>query len=167
MSLDGFKSVMADLLKELRPTLEVTAEALGSALLRIPGAPVARAAGPDYWSWEDESGKVFALSPSPEHNGHPLLTIRQPMAKELDTWLTTCSLVIGPDRGSVLSSITLILVNHTGAFAGMESTVRVVSSTGKATDGLAHAIKIAGRDVAENNAIADAIIKGGEGGGVN
>lgn len=156
--MDDMKAQLRAAAEALRPSLELVVETIGDALRKLPGGnavPVLH--GPVTWTWVDSRGKVYAVAPSPEHDGYPMLTIRQPIAIDLDAWLTTSSIMIGPDANTILNSATLAIVNHTGAYAGYESTVRAVVAGGGAMAGMDRACEIAGRDPATISAVASAI----------
>lgn len=156
--LNDMKQQLRAAAAALRPSIELVVETIGNALRALPGGtavPVMQ--GPVTWTWVDARGKVYAVAPSAEHDGYPMLTIRQPIAVDLDAWLTTCSIMIGPDANTILNSATLAIVNHTGAYAGYESTVRAVVAGGGALAGMDRACEIAGRDPVVISAVASAI----------
>lgn len=154
----------------LRPSIELAVETIGRALSNLPGGgSTPQLQGPELWTWVDRHGKVFAVGMSPEHDGHPMMTIRQAISLDLDSWLVTSSLLLGKDANSILNSATLLIVNHAGAYAGYESTVKAVVAGGSPLAGLDRAVEIAGKDPSVNKAIA-AVLRGETGnddGGMN
>ncbi len=154
----------AEAIGSLRPAIEDVATWINESFAKMNGMSFERVlVGPEAWSWVDLVGKTFMVSGSPNHDGHPMRTIRQPLAPEMDAWRTTCALILGPDKGGVLSSLTMAVVNHTGAYAGYESTVRAVVEGGDALSGLDRAIKIAGRDPEVVISVGKAVRAGGSG----
>jgi hypothetical protein len=143
---------------DLRPTLQLAVETIQAAMRTVPGGGAdPDHLGPDLWTWIDRRGKVYAVAPSPDKDGHPMLTIRQPVTKELGIWITTTVLLLGNDKASILQSATVALVAHTGAFSGYQSTVEAMSRDGDPMDGMRRACEIADRDPTTNSAIAAAI----------
>lgn len=141
-----------------RPALELAVHTIGEAMKKVPGGGARpENTGPDIWTWVDARGKVYAVAPSPDNDGHPMLTIRQPLSKELGTWITSTTLLLGQDRNTVLKSATVALVAHTGAHAGYQSCVSAMAREGDPMDGMARACEIADRDPAMNSAIATAL----------
>lgn len=146
-------------IEALRPTMELAVSVLGSMMRDLPGgAGVPELTGPDIWTWVDGGGKTFAIGRSPDHNGHPMLTIRQPVSKSLGGWLTTTSLLLGLDRNSIVNSFTVTIVAHSGAYSGYRSTVRAVAKDGNPMDGINRACEIMERDPSVNSAIAEALV---------
>ena len=98
--------------------------------------------GPLTWAWADMTmahlgfEKWFVLTESlmPGAEGFPLLTIRQSTAPRLDSWLSVSSLVLGPSDIEIEASLTLALVNHTGALDGLRQAIHdvITGMTGNA-----------------------------------
>ena len=102
-SLDGFS--YPDFVRERRPTISEVVFVLEDAFsgMGLKVRPVV--SGPLSWIWEDDemralgSPKFFILSQSAETGleGYPTFTVRQAYSVNMDTWVTTSGLVLGPD----------------------------------------------------------------------
>lgn len=102
------------------------------------------------WMWEDTSmmesiPRFYILSRSNAKGmeGYPLFTVRQAYSVKMDTWLVMSSIVPGPDRSGISRSLSLLIAQHAGAWAGVRFTVAASTLNG----GHPHAGVIAAREL--------------------
>lgn len=109
-----------------------------SALMELQGSEVRQtASGPSFWNWRDMNGRRdFSISPSPNIPGGHILTISQNLSPGLDSNLVYSIVITGDIIESVQTALTNATVIHSGAYAGLNSVVRVM-----ATDGLISAMQ--------------------------
>lgn len=130
MQMNLSADIIRKIVDDQRPEMSLVVESLSEALAASGSDIVQTMQGPDLWSWEDSTGRVYAVAPSPTHNGHPMLTIRQPVATTMGAWITTCCLVLGHTKADILNSLTVTVVTHIGSFVGHQATVKKIAKSG-------------------------------------
>lgn len=153
--IEEMERQMAEAANIQRCSLDDAVFVVGRQMATLPGGgtqPVLQ--GPMTWSWVDPRGKTYIVSESPEREGHAMITIRQTISAAVGAYITTTALLLGESESTIKNSLTLAVVNHMGAYAGYQSTVRAVVEGGTALAGVDHAVKIAGADPAVNSAVA-------------
>lgn len=146
MALD--RQQIDELLKKNKPDIVETAAAIDELFLEAAILGIKKiTSGPDYWSWAEygpgSGDRTYTLAKSANVEGFPLLTIRQTISEALDSSLVTSCVMIGLTRLEIRTRLTIIIANHTGAFAGLQSVMEAINSRdGDPNAGLVRSLEI-------------------------
>lgn len=148
MSEQQLKDEMVAFRDSKRPTMEFAVDAVTALFAESPElgiSPTRR--GPDSWTWTeaDDRGytRTYTLAPSAEIDGYPLFTIRQVISARLDSSLATSCVLMGQTIQEIRLRMAVLISNHTGAYAGMTSSIRAINiAGGDPGAGLARALEI-------------------------
>ncbi len=109
--------------------------------------------GPEVWTWVDTDlekrglSKVYSIGKSAlaGAEGYPLITITQSVAPRLDSNVTISALVVGNNDREISRSLAIAVANHSGAYAGIRTTINAIANTGNPGAGVDAASEILSR----------------------
>ena len=133
-----------------RPTHADVADAMNRLFKTMPDLEIRQdVQGPELWSWIDPGigpghEKYYTLTGSLLNGaeGYPLLSIRQTVAPNLDSYVTFSCVITGPLYEDIVMSINTAFVYHVGAYGGLRSTMMHLANGGDIIETLAHALSV-------------------------